>query len=335
MIAENIYCYVVSKQCHSNPTVQTLNRARIAHGITTSGPLGSFTPYAPDAPQITPSLPALDLPMIDPIPSNVHDCGPILVATPPIESSDPDMLSWLRRGPTVLVSLGTHFEAYAETIREQAVGLRVLLDARPDVQVLWKLKAEATTEKTGRASLDTVLGDAISCGRVRVESWLKADPVAILSSGAVVCSVHHGGANSFFEAAWWVALLVHNGLSIISLLTLVNRAGVPQIILAMWYDTFDYATRVEYLGIGAYGNRDKGRSCVVDDENYVAPNLVDGGEFGRALLQIVGRTKGDAGSEATRKKAAELGEVCRRSSGRVRSAEIVTGLCLGVEVGDN
>ncbi|KAM7200695.1 Glycosyltransferase sdnJ [Naviculisporaceae sp. PSN 640] len=305
-IPENISCYLTSKKCQSHPKVQALNQARYAHGIKPD-PLGSFTPFAVGVPQITPSLQAVDLPMSN-YPPNVLDCGPILVASPPIETSDPELLAWLKRAPTVLVALGTHFEAYAETVREQAIGIRVLLEARPDMQVLWKLKREETTEKSGKENLDSILGSAIQDGRVRIESWLKADPVAILRSGHIACSVHHGGANSYFEATW---------------------AGVPQIVLAMWYDTFDYATRVEYLGIGAYGNREKGRNCVVDNENYVAPNLVDGAEFGAALLRIVGKNKGDAGAARIKKRAAELGEVCRKSGGRVQSADIVTGLCFG------
>lgn len=93
----------------------------------------------------------------------------------------------------------------------------------------------------------------------------------------------------------------------------------------MWYDTFDYATRVEYLGIGTYGNRDIGHSCVVDNDNYVAPNLVDAEEFGAALLRTVGRKKGDA--QAIAEKAAQLGEICRKTGGRIESARIVTDLC--------
>lgn len=193
-----MYCYRVSKQCHSHPKVQALNEARYARGI--KGALGSFTPWAKDVPQITPSLPAIDLPMK--IPPNVFDCGPILIAAPSIESSDPELLRWLQNRPTVLVSLGTHFEAYAETVKEQALGLRILLEARPDIQVLWKLKPEATSEKSGHESLNAILGQGIKDGRVRIKNWLKADPIAILRSGHVVCSVHHGGANSYFEAAW-------------------------------------------------------------------------------------------------------------------------------------
>jgi hypothetical protein len=197
-IPENLYCYWVSKKCLSHPQVKALNQARRAHGI--EGALGSFTPWAKDVPQITPSLPDADLPMN--IPPNVYNCGPILVAAPPIESSDPDLLNWLQKRPTVLVSLGTHFEAYAETVKEQALGLRVLLEARPDLQVLWKLKAEATSEKGSQESLHAILGREMEDGRVRIENWLKADPVVILRSGHVVCSVHHGGANSYFEATW-------------------------------------------------------------------------------------------------------------------------------------
>jgi len=94
----------------------------------------------------------------------------------------------------------------------------------------------------------------------------------------------------------------------------------------MWYDTFDYATRVEYLGIGVYGNRDIGRNCVVDMENYIAPNLINGEEFGAALLKTIGRKKGDA--DIMRKRAMQLGEVCRASGGRVKAAKIITNLCL-------
>jgi hypothetical protein len=145
------------------------------------------------------------------IPPNVHNCGPILLATPPVASSDPDLLDWLQQRPTVLMALGTHFEAYAETVREQAIGLRILLDARPDIQVLWKLKAEETSENDGRGTMNSILGQELENGRVRIESWLKADPVAILRSDHVVCAVHHGGANSYFEAAWYVFLLMFLG----------------------------------------------------------------------------------------------------------------------------
>lgn len=195
---ENIYCYRNAKKCLSHPSVVALNQARHARGI--AGDLGSFTPWVEKIPILTPMLKELDLPMN--IPSNVHNCGPILTASPPLETTDPELLEWLMKRPTVLIVLGTHFEAYTETVQEQARGLQILLQRSPDVQVLWKLKREASSEKTGQQSLEDIIGTEIKNDRIRICSWLKADPVSILASGHVICSVHHGGANSYFEAAW-------------------------------------------------------------------------------------------------------------------------------------
>ncbi|KAI0534908.1 hypothetical protein GGR58DRAFT_33846 [Xylaria digitata] len=301
-LLENYYCKRTIENAAYDPQVKAINQARSAQGL--HEPLGSFTPWVKDVPHICPSLPEIDLPLS--FPSNVYNCGPIMLPAPPMSESDPDLPVWLQKRPTVLMALGTHFEAYAATVREQAIGLRVLLDARPDIQVLWKLKTEETSEGDGKESLKTILGEEIENGRVRVESWLKPDPVAILSSGHIVCAVHHGGGNSFFESTW---------------------AGVPHVILAMWYDTFDYATRIEYLGIGVYGNRSAGRNCVVNKENYQAPLMVDGQEFGGALLKVVGRAKGDRYADMMRQKAAQLGEVCRKSGGRTEAARVITELC--------
>jgi hypothetical protein len=85
------------------------------------------------------------------------------------------------------------FEPSAQDVRELAEGLRVVMERHPDIQVLWKLKAN-------KDETIVLLGKEIKEGKVRVETWLKTDPVAILQSGNVVCSVHHGGGNSFYEA---------------------------------------------------------------------------------------------------------------------------------------
>ncbi|KAH8194087.1 hypothetical protein TruAng_011750 [Truncatella angustata] len=261
-IADNLYCNWLVRKAAWHPKVTALNLARKDRGIYET--LGSFTPWVKDVPHICPSLPAIDLPMK--VPPNVHNCGPILLASKPVASSDSDLLKWLQQRKTILMALGTHFEAYTETVRELALGLRVLLTARPDIQVLWKLKIEASSEARGNFVLKEILGPHLESGRVRVESWLKADPVAILRSGHILCAVHHGGANSYFESAW---------------------AGIPQVVLATWYDTFDYAARVEYLGI--------------------APLMIDGGEFGDALLKAVGEKNGQ--SKSMRGRAAQLGEM--------------------------
>ena len=79
------------------------------------------------------------------------------------------------------------------------------------------------------------------------------------------------------------------------------RAGIPQVILPVWWDTYEYAARVEWLGIGLIGNRG------------VAPG-VQGAQFGDALTRAVQ----DAGM---RTKARELGQACSRCEGRVVAAE--------------
>lgn len=53
-----------------------------------------------------------------------------------------------------------------------------------------------------------------------------------------------------------------------------NSAGVPQVVLSVWADTYDFAHRAEYLGIGRWGSR---RS---------APG-VEAREFGAALEHVL------------------------------------------------
>lgn len=186
--------------CLWDPRIKTLNAVRSSHGINDR--LASFTPWVTDIPHICPSLPEIDLPMT--ITSNAHLCGPILLATTPVAHSDSSLLEWLQKAPTVLVALGTHHEARADIVRELALGIRVLLDSRPDIQVLWKLKADESSQDEDDHMVLASLGGKIQKGRVRIDSWLKADPVALLETGNIVCFVHHGGANSYFEATWYV-----------------------------------------------------------------------------------------------------------------------------------
>lgn len=76
------------------------------------------------------------------------------------------------------------------------MGLRVLLDYRPDVQVLWKLKP---TLGTGD-EFSGIIGKEVEQGQVKLVEWLDADPLAILRTGNVIYFVHHGGSNCYHEA---------------------------------------------------------------------------------------------------------------------------------------
>jgi len=243
------------------------------------GTVPTFDPYHSDVHYLCSATPNTDYSVI--IPDNVTPCGPILLPAAAVEESDPLLAAWLENGPTVMVNLGTHASSDKTFAFQLASGLRVLLDKEKEIQILWKLKGNGDIQDAL-----TELGYDVNRGRVKIMDWLVADPLAILRHPNVVCSVHHGGANSFFEAV---------------------ATGIPQIVLAMWHDTYGYATRVEWLGVGINGNRS------------VAPG-VDAAEFGQALTRIVG-----TGNEALSFRAAAnaLAEDCRRYEGRVLACEKV------------
>ncbi|PHH58385.1 hypothetical protein CDD80_2410 [Ophiocordyceps camponoti-rufipedis] len=179
------------------------------------------------------SHPELDYPGL--VPPHIIACGPIMRTAAAVAESDPELGAWLARGPTVYVNLGSLYSIDEEQALEMARALAVVL-GEGGRQVLWKLKrmGEYGVGEAGDGVFDALAG-VIGDERVRVVvDWLEAEPLSILASGHVVCSVHHGGANSFYEAV---------------------VTGVPQVVLPQWTDTYDYAERVELLGIGRLGNR--------------------------------------------------------------------------------
>ncbi|KAL1879697.1 hypothetical protein VTK73DRAFT_6872 [Phialemonium thermophilum] len=169
------------------------------------------------------NLPGLEFPLRY-IPEYIIPCGPMLRPARPIEQADPGLAGWFRRStngksnggdisPVIYINLGTHFRMEEEVAVEMATALRIVLD-------LARSRHEGGTE--------------IKSGNVRIVDWIEPEPAVILAEESIVCAVHHGGANSFLEAA---------------------RAGVPQVVLPIWTDTFDFARRVELLGIGRWGIR--------------------------------------------------------------------------------
>ena len=276
-----------------SPGIRRLNQHRHHHGY--KGPLPLFSPFRPTETTLSPSAPEIDYPVI--VPENVLPCGPITIPSPPVQESDAELARWLSaRGPnTILINLGSHISSDGPNAIEIAKALRVVLAKRPDVQVLWKLKRRSGSGQSAAAAaagdsggLYGILTTELRDGRVRIVSWLETDPIAILSSGHVGVAVHHGGANSYFEA---------------------TAAGVPQVVLPVWFDTYEFAARVDYLGVGVWGSKKS------------APG-VEAGEFSAALLGVLGRG-GDG--EGMRERARVLGEVSRGKGGRKRAAEVVEG----------
>lgn len=182
------------------------------------------------------------------LPAHVTPCGPIVRPSRRLAEVDPGLERWLARGPTVYVNLGTQFSVKPGEALEFALALRDLLDAAAQggkqatgegkLQLLWKLKRRDASDQTSwegewKPVYDT-LESEMSEDRVRITPWVEADPCAILQSGHVACSVHHGGANSHHEAI---------------------AAGVPQVLVPGWIDCYDFGNRVELNGVGVWANK--------------------------------------------------------------------------------
>jgi 2-acylglycerol O-acyltransferase 1 len=175
-----------------------LSQWRRTHGIKGRFPFADS--WRPGRFHLSPSLPELDWPMQ--IPRNVIGCGPILLPAKPVREQDPELDQWLSRAPTILFNLGTLFAISTENANAIARSLWSILqlDSQRKTQVLWKLQKHPDDEENVFAQAISILKPFIDEGRVRILSWLNAEPLALLQTGHVVCSIHHGGANSWFEA---------------------------------------------------------------------------------------------------------------------------------------
>ena len=245
----NIYLNIRLVICLvTSPRVKELESYRKKYGI--KGMFPCLEPYLPEVQYICPALPAIGFPFI--MPKNVTTAGQISFPAKPVSETDPELASWLQRKPTIFVNLSTQARLPIEHLREIANGLEMMLDRNPGFQVLWKLESKFPLD----AQIATTLRPYLDSDEVRITPWLTTDPSALLQTGTIICSVHHGGGNSFYEA---------------------TGTRILQVVLPLWYDTYDFAARVEHLGIGIRGNK---RS---------APS-VDGEEIGAALSTIIDDT---------------------------------------------
>ncbi|GAB1315439.1 hypothetical protein MFIFM68171_05649 [Madurella fahalii] len=246
------------------------------------------------------SRPEIDFPLT--IPPHLTPCGPMIRPVPAVSDVDADLDAWLRRGPIVLVNLGSHTVMTEADAIEMAGALRILLDTVSSssaavggspggwgkLRVLWKLQKNEAASGYGfgpGSVLHDILGKELDHDQVRVVDWLTCEPVAVLETGAVVCVVSHGGANSVHEA-------IH--------------AGVVQVLLPSWADCYDFATRVEYLGIGRWGNKQ-------GMPRWTAS------ELGPILVEVVVGQDADA----LRVRAKELATLCSETPGATVAAKAI------------
>ncbi|KAL2069622.1 hypothetical protein VTL71DRAFT_14301 [Oculimacula yallundae] len=281
----------------TSPKIRGLIRYRKSNQLPSLPPV--FNLWQTENHYLLPSIPETDYPCY--VPQNVTSCGPILLPVTSVSRQDPELFTWMKRGPTILINLGSHIRMDEAMSNEFSSGLKIFLDKMPSIQVLWKRKTvggvavSKSKPSPGFANSGmkkgsfNPLSSEIASGRVRIVEWLSVDPSAILETGLVACAVHHGGSNSFHEAL---------------------SAGVPQIVLPCWLDTLDFANKVEWLGIGVYGSK------------LSAPS-VEAWELSRAFLKVLGD-----GEEASQLaiKARELAEICGRVGGRKKACEKIVEL---------
>ncbi|KAK8092503.1 hypothetical protein PG999_014702 [Apiospora kogelbergensis] len=247
------------------------------HGIR--DPINFYRLHRPHVPWLTQTTEGASIP-VDVVPPNVTCTGPIVLSAAPAVEQDPELAAWLARGQgkTLLINLGSSIRQYTpEQASTMAAAIRATLDKQAGIQVLWKMP-----NSVERGAELEQLSDYIASGRVEIAGWFKADPVSLLETGDIMASVHHGGSNCYHEA-------VH--------------AGVPQVILPLWADLYNFAALVETVGIGVYGSRGTAPDWTVKGLSNAFMAVIDG-----------------EGAVGMRKTAQELSMKAKERPGRVVAA---------------
>ncbi|KAH8801461.1 glycosyltransferase family 1 protein [Xylogone sp. PMI_703] len=265
-----------------------------------------FETYHPDYRWISSSAPALDFPLHY-LPNNVVTCGPIYLSSAPAEIQDPELASWLKLRPTVVINLGSMVDYDKKSAVEMVSAIVQTLNSHSDIQIIWKFNKRVKVDASERSSAPkanstypysddflSIASEHLKTGRLRLENWLEIDPAAMMETGNIILNVHHGGANCFHETA---------------------AKGIPQVILPMWVDLYDFAVRAEYLGIGVWGNRGS------------AP-LWTAGELVNAFERVLGESEE---AKKIKENSKRIGDELRMKEeqglgGRRMAANVVAGL---------
>ena len=153
---------------------------------------------------ICPYIAEADYNDFPPIPKNIVGCGPIMVPSLPLTSkASADLLSWISKRETILINLGTHMDTDPESAVAISKGVKNVLEAKENLQVLWKLRYKWEDNP----EMAVLVKPLIEAGTLQIRPWLDIDPPSLLENGKVVCAVHHGGANSYYEACRYVIFL--------------------------------------------------------------------------------------------------------------------------------
>lgn len=274
----------------NNSAVKELTNYRNEHGLPGRPPLIGQS-VARSLHTLSFGVPELDFPIT--LPPNVGLYGPVALDSTPLSKGD-ELSAWLDNGRTIVMCMGTHFH-YSEAQIRNTIRAFLAGTASTD-QILWKIRNKAKHQHV----IDEELEKENSKERFKLVDWIDADPGEVMKHENVVAYIHHGGANSYYEAARYVVSSCAGPRGSLTVNPPFPRAGIPQIILAQWWDLYDMAIRAEYVGIGIYGNRS------------VAPGI-DATELGSAISRLL--SPGEESDKLSR-RAKEIGEICRRAPGK-------------------
>lgn len=160
-------------------------------GIQTEFP--HISPYCKDHLHLSPCFREMDFPLY--VPDNVISCGPILRLSSSLESSDVTLNAWLKQ-PTILICLGSHVQPPEDDMLQILRAIQTVLRQLPNTKVLWKLRYDWES----LSSVKPILEPLVRSDKVKIVSWIQPEIITVLESGHIAAYIHHGGANSFFEA---------------------------------------------------------------------------------------------------------------------------------------
>ena len=177
-----------------SPEVSELDKYRNAHGLPGHLPFVK-TARIRAVHVICPGVREIDFPLF--IPDFLGLYGPIVLDTAPIETADPELNEWLGRGETVIMCMGSHFHYTESQVKAVINGFLSGINHDSNTQFLWKLSNKSELESL----VDEELSDARDKKRFKIVGWFEADPASIMKHPNVIAYIHHGGANSYYEAA--------------------------------------------------------------------------------------------------------------------------------------
>lgn len=286
LIPKNIILFIcIGIFAANHPRCRELTAYRAAHGITTPLPWLDPNKYRSALIGTHTELEVNDLF----VPEGVHPVGPMMLPIFPLAQTDQELAAWLNRKGmrTVFVNMGSHDVTRPEDAMEFAKAFKRVLSTFADVQVLWKYKRYDPAATSGPNRL---LAEELSNDRIRIVHWLTAAPVAILKTPRIACWINHGGANFFYEGI---------------------VAGAPQVVLPIWFDTYDNGALAEGLGIGVWGSKRSAPYPEAEELGDAIDRVLSEEEFARKAkwaAEIV-RRKGEGRFNAARKVVERLEEL--------------------------